>query len=48
MVGGDLYQEMTGRRLIQQDGYLILLPKGTVVTEAEQQQLLEIARQLYQ
>lgn len=48
MAGGDLYQELTGRSLIQQDGYLILLPKGTVVTEAEQQQLLEIARQLYQ
>lgn len=48
MANGPLYQELTGRQYVQQDGYLILLPVGTSVTEAQSQALLKIAKQLYQ
>ena len=48
MASGQLYQELTGRSMIQQDGYLILLPNGTTATESQQKQLLEVAYQLYQ
>ena len=48
MANGPLYQELTGRQYVQQDGYLILLPAGTSVTETQSQALLKIAKQLYQ
>ncbi len=48
MGSGAFYQELTGRAFLQEDGFLILLPEGASVSEAERQELLEIARQLYQ
>ena len=44
---GRFYQALTGRPYIQQDGYLIILPKGSNVTDAQRQELLRIAKQLY-
>ena len=48
MGNGALYQELTGRGYLQQDGYLILLPKGVTLTESQRDSMLEIAKQLYQ
>lgn len=48
MGNGALYQELTGRGYLQQDGYLILLPKGVTLTESQRDGMLEIAKQLYQ
>lgn len=48
MANGPLYQELTGRQYVQQDGNLILLPACTSVTETQSQALLKIAKQLYQ
>lgn len=48
MADGRLYQELTGRNYIQQNGYLIILPQGAAVNEFQQQALVEIAKQLYE
>ena len=38
----------SGQKLVQENGYLILLPKGSKVTEVQREELLEIAQGLYQ
>ena len=48
MGDGQVYAELTGRDYIQENGYLILLPKGSKVTEVQREELLEIAQGLYQ
>lgn len=48
MADGKFYQELTGRSYVQQEEYLIILPAEVTVTAAEQQALLEVAKQLYQ
>lgn len=48
MANGPLYKELTGRNYVQQDGYLILLPKGVTLTDSQQKNMVEIAKQLYQ
>lgn len=45
---GQVYTELTGRECIQENGYLILLPKGSKATEVQREELLEIAQGLYQ
>lgn len=48
MADGKFYQELTGRSYVQQEEYLIILPAEVNVTAAEQQALLEVAKQIYQ
>ena len=48
MATGAFYQELTGRKYLQQDGYLILLPKEVSIDTVQSETLLTIAKELYE
>ncbi|WP_206458378.1 glycerophosphodiester phosphodiesterase family protein [Anaerovorax sp. IOR16] len=44
---GVFYQEIFGRNYLDKDGVLILLPEGTVLEKKERQQVIDIAKKLF-